>query len=178
MLGNSQSGLETLTKEDLRSSIDNARAEAEAYGTPLFIGEYGIGPNGVNAEKWLQYQAELHDEYYASSALWLWKENSQGSWGLFDKVDDEWQERKTYISWVSRIMAHRIAGELKRLEFSGGVLTLESTDTSSPHLIFIPERFNETVEVTCNEQVIETMRNQNGQVSISCDGILVISPGI
>lgn len=72
--------LATLDKERLRASVENARAEATAWGTPLFVGEFGIGPEQSNYELYLRYQYELQDEYLASSAFWLWKEDSQGGW--------------------------------------------------------------------------------------------------
>ena len=47
-------GLEDVTKADLRPSVEAARAEAEAWATPLFVGEWGIGPDAPNADLWIQ----------------------------------------------------------------------------------------------------------------------------
>ena len=56
--------------EDLRYGIDNARAEADAWGTPLLFGEFGIGPTQPNADAWMAWEQELHDEALASNAFW------------------------------------------------------------------------------------------------------------
>jgi len=59
-------------------------------------------------------EAELHDKYLASDAFWLWKEDSQGAWGLFDHdaTTDAFTERPQVVAWLSRVHAARIAGDV------------------------------------------------------------------
>src|SRR3569623_1184515 len=78
--------LENLTPEALEPSVQAARAEATAWHTPLMIGEYGVGPDQANADLWMGVQHQLHDRYFASDAFWVWKEESQASWGLSVQV--------------------------------------------------------------------------------------------
>ncbi|HEY5945867.1 MAG TPA: cellulase family glycosylhydrolase, partial [Kofleriaceae bacterium] len=52
--------LEQLQPADLEASVAATREEAKAWQTPLVIGEFGIGPNGINADLWMGVQAELH----------------------------------------------------------------------------------------------------------------------
>lgn len=108
----STAALATLTEDDLRPSIDHAHLEAQAWGTPLVIGEFGIGPTATNANAWVGFELDLMDEYFAGSSFWLWKEESQDSWGLFDHdaAAGTWTERASFVAAVSRPHASRIAG--------------------------------------------------------------------
>ena len=60
---------EQLQPGDLEPSVMGARGEAEAWRTPLVIGEYGIGPTAPNADLWMGTQAELHDRYLATYGI-------------------------------------------------------------------------------------------------------------
>lgn len=109
--------LARLTYERLAPSVRGARVEATAWGAPLFIGEFGIAPDAPNAALWLRYQLDAQDETLASSALWLWKEDSQGSWGLFDKRGADFVERPAYIAAVSRPYVQVAGGALRALRY-------------------------------------------------------------
>src|SRR3569623_442317 len=76
--------LQNLDPADLEASVAGTRAEATAWHTPLMIGEYGIGPTAPNADLWMGVEAQLHARYLARDAFWVWKEESQGAWGVFD----------------------------------------------------------------------------------------------
>ncbi len=178
VFGNNPNALENLTKEAMRPSVTGTRDEASAYKTPLFIGEFGIGPNDPNAGNWMRWQAELQDEFLASNAFWLWKEDSQGSWGIYTKVGDNWQERPQIVNWVSRIYPQRIAGSDVSLAFDGTsrVMTL-TTNGSGTHVVYIPEAVADSATATCNGTNIDLVRAPaTGTVDIDCDGELVVSP--
>jgi hypothetical protein len=144
--------LSTITRDELRPSIDNARAEATAWGTPLFIGEFGIGPDATNFDLYLRYQYDLQDEYFASSTFWLWKEESQGLWGLHDRTPDGWSERAAMIAEVSRPYFERISGlpDEHTWDVASSTLTLRThAPVSAPNVLFVPERY-ELASITCN----------------------------
>lgn len=171
---------ETLAPEDLEPSVRGAREEADAWGTPLFIGEYGIGPDYLNADLWIGLENELHDRYLASNAFWVWKEQSQGSWGVFDfdETTGAWTERDQVVRWISRVHAARIAGEVVACEFDheSGALHLETRGARAPHEVYVPERASATFEVRCNGDVIAAVRDAaTGLVSVTCDGALDVS---
>jgi endoglycosylceramidase len=178
VFGNAEDRLANLTKAELRSSVDNARAEATAHGTPLLIGEWGIGPTTTNADLWIQYQNELHDEYLASNAFWLWKEESQGAWGVYERNGDEWVERPQVVGWVSRLHPERIAGDPVSVSYDGAAQTLrlESTDTGGlAHDIYIPERAADSFSVTCDDSpIIGERAAGTGLIAVACDGILEV----
>lgn len=179
-----QNRLATLTKEDLRTSIDNARAEAQAWGTPLFIGEYGIGPTRTNADLWIQYQNELQDEYLASNAFWLWKEESQGRWGLFDYDEGThtWTERPQVRDWVSRVYPQRIAGTVDSLTYDGATDTMTLVSQSSsqaPHVIYVPARISDQLQVRCNGEGPAVARDAaSGTIEVTCSGTLHVGTTI
>ncbi len=161
--------LATLTIDDLRPSIDNARAEAIAWQTPLFIGEFGIGPTATNAILYIRYQLDLQDQYLASSTFWRWKEESQGLWGLFDRTPTGWIERPQMMQAVSRPYAERIAGTPDEMTWNGGLVTLRYHDAvDAPNVLYVPERFIPGA-ASCNGAPVETVVNGRF-VEITCAG--------
>lgn len=177
IFGDQEARLASLTKEELRPSIDNARAEARAWGTPLFIGEFGTGPDTTNADLWIDWQAELQDEYLASNAIWLWKEDSQGSWGVFDKVGDEWVERPQIVRWIARLQPHRIAGSAEQVTYdaAAGTLSITSTGTGGlAHQVYLPAE--STAAVSCNGMAVAATRDPaTGVIEVPCEGALLVS---
>ena len=172
------------TADEYEPSVRAAREEATAWGTPLLIGEFGVGPdNAAPNALWAQTQAQLHDRYFASNAFWVWKEQSQASWGLFDydAATGAWTERPHVIAWVSRIHAARIAGTPRAVESSpaGDALRVEiepGTGTAAPHLVYVPERFAATTRVTCDGAEVAGPREPaTGLVEAACAGVLEVS---
>src|SRR6185503_3918358 len=153
-----------------------AREEATAWKTPLWIGEYGVGPEVDEPhDRWMQAQGQLHERYFASNAFWLWKEGSQGGWGLFDHDDalDTWTERPGVIARVSRIHIARVAGTPASIDASaiGDEIRLELADAiDAPHAVYVPERFAATVHATCDGAALDMMRDAaTGIVELACD---------
>ncbi len=170
--------LANLAPGDLEPSVASARTEAKAWHTPLVIGEYGIGPTQPNADLWMGVEAELHDRYLASDAFWLWKEESQGAWGVYDHgTGDVWTERPQVVAWLSRIHAVRIAGDVKANEYdhTTGALHLEASGT---HEIYIPERFASTFTASCNGTALAATRDgPTGLITVTCAGALDVTTG-
>jgi len=163
------SPLETLDPADLEVSVSGARDEAKAWHTPLLIGEYGIGPTQPNADLWMQTEATLHDRYLASDAFWVWKEDSQSSWGVFDKTADGWTERPQVVAWVSRPHAARIAGTVVSNDYDAAARTLHLvTHGGGEHSIYVPDGYS----VTCNGAA---MSAGTGFVDVACDGALDVA---
>ena len=72
----------------LASSISGARDEADGWKTPLVTTEVGIGSDNPPAGEWLGHFLADADAQLAPWTLWLWKEESQGEWGLYTHNDD------------------------------------------------------------------------------------------
>jgi endoglycosylceramidase len=171
-----QTQLENLDPADLDASVSAARDEATAWHTPLVIGEYGIGPTQPNADLWMGLEAELHDRYLASDAFWLWKEDSQGAWGIYDHADpDTWTERPQIVAWISRVHASRIAGDVvaNTYDHVTGSLHLE-THGGGAHDIYVPSA---SYTIACNGTAISADRDAaTGLVTVACDGMLDVTP--
>jgi endoglycosylceramidase len=136
----------------LRESWAAAREEAAAWGTPLIVGEFGVGPTTPNGFQWLDVAFAAADEQLASTAFWLWKEQSQGIWGLFDPPD--WRDRPAMIAAVSRPYPKAIGGDPRRVAWDGTTLTVELAprgNVSPEHDVFFPRG---TPTVSCAGQKV------------------------
>jgi endoglycosylceramidase len=178
-----QRAFQTATPEILEPSVRAAREEATAFGAPLWIGEFGVGPStDPQHDLWMHTQAQLHDRYFASDAFWLWKEQSQGSWGVFDfdAGTGAWTERPQVVGWLSRMHAVRIGGTPKRLESSvlGDALTLElepGSAVAAPTQIYVPERFRATTHATCDgAEIVFGGDTATGLAGVACAGVLEV----
>jgi endoglycosylceramidase len=171
-----------VSRETLEPSVAAARDEADAWKTPLFIGEFGNGPTADN-DLYMGVQAELHDKYLASNAFWLWKEQSQGRWGLHDFDGTTWTERPVVTRWISRIHAPRIGGDPVRVDYDWETETLEleiraGSATAAPHVVYVPERHAAAFTVTCDGAALTPARDaSSGQIQVACPGVLRVAPG-
>jgi len=179
-----QTAFDTFTPDQLEPSVAAARGEAEAWGTPLFLGEFGVGPGDAQHDLWMATEARLHDRYLASDAFWVWKEQSQGSWGLFDRDDatGAWTERPQVVAWVSRLHAARIGGDPTRVDYDPAAQTLHvelapGSATAAPTLVYVPERLAAGYQVRCDGAAVTAPRDpETGLVSVSCGGMLDVGP--
>ena len=169
----------TFTRETLRVSHANAEREARSWGTPLLIGEWGYDPNGIRAEEYFTTQVELMDEYAESWALWVWKEESQGSWGVHDhdETTGAWSERRAIVDAISRPRPERIAGWPRRFGFDAarGVLEVRyrgDSDVVAPTVVYLPERAPTDLVFECDGAtlVAATRDAATGLVEVPCAG--------
>jgi endoglycosylceramidase len=175
---------EQLSVASLEPSVRGTREEARAWQTPLFIGEFGVGPETPKADLWMGIQNELHDRYLASNAFWLWKEHSQDRWGVhdFDEATGRWSEREQVVRWVSRVHAARIAGEVigNAYDHQADALRLEVRRGSTRgvrHEVYVPERAAGSFRLACDGATVIAPRDPGtGLVAVACDGVLEITP--
>jgi endoglycosylceramidase len=168
------------TRDTLRVSNANAVREAAAWGTPLLITEFGYDPRGTRAQEYLELQGDIQDEFGASAAFWVWKENSQGAWGLFDydMTTGRWTERAAVRRAVTRVMPEAIAGWPEGWRYDRATRRFElryqgSDAVSAPTRIFVPapEDFAASFEVTCDGAVVRAGRSPTtGVVQVPCTG--------
>lgn len=171
---------QTFTIDTLRASHANAAREARSWGTPTIVTEWGYGPSGIRMEDYVSAQADLQDEFGESAALWLWKERSQGSWGLFDydAASGRWTERPAYRRALARVYPEAIAGWPKTWRFDRRARRFEleyegSAMVSAPNVLFVPaaEDFAAMFTVTCDGATVSATRNsETGRVEVPCNG--------
>jgi endoglycosylceramidase len=170
----------TFTRQTLRLSHNNAAREARAWATPTIITEWGYDPNGIRMEDYVDLQSDLHDEFGASAAIWLWKERSQGAWGLFDydASSGRWSERPAFRRAIARVYPEAIAGWPRSWRFDRAARRFEleyegSAAVSAPTVLFVPaaEDFAGSFSVRCDGALVQSARDpQTGRVEVRCNG--------
>jgi endoglycosylceramidase len=129
--------------------LTDTRAEADAWGSALFLGEWGADPKSAASRGYIQFITNSMDAVCAGHAVWLWKEISQGFWGFFDRSDDaaaagtpsEWTLREAFAREAIRPYPLAVPGKLDSLSFDDatGTLTVAFTatggETAGPVLV-------------------------------------------
>lgn len=110
----------------LEPSMVAADREARSWGTPLLIGEFGIGPNEPNALRWIEAEVDLQNRFLAHSAFWVWKEASQGHWGLFDLTESGWKPREAVVKALAAPYPSVVAGKLLSLHFDRTTIVVDA----------------------------------------------------
>jgi endoglycosylceramidase len=172
--------LEQLRREDLEPNVRRATLEAERWNVPMLVGEWGIGPDAPNMDLFVRTMHDLFDERFASATVWLWKEQSQGSWGFFALEEDgSWTERPHVIAAHARVYAERIAGEPVRMHYDASTRRFElrvmgRTD-AAPHVLYVPAppNYGERFTVRCDGRVLDPAPARDaatGRVEVVCGG--------
>jgi endoglycosylceramidase len=159
--------------ELLTSSITSARQEAQSWKTPLVITEFGIGADNSVAGAWLGHFLDDADQELASWTLWLWKEESQGNWGLYThNSDDSWSPRPDMFTAVSRPYAQAIGGDPTAMTWDGTTLTVQFTgrgDVPGTHDLFWSSG---TPTIECDGQVVApaSVDAAGSRYTVTCAG--------
>lgn len=174
----------------LAPNVEAASAEAASFGSPLFVGEWGIGPTATRMGDYAALTYDLFDEHLASAAVWLWKEDSQGSWGFFDHDGQTWIERDAVRRAHARVYAERIAGDPVSMRFdaSSGTFELRVRGRAEgvPHVVYVPAPpdYAGTFVVSCDGAPISPAPRRDpatGRIAVVCNGegehALVVTPG-
>ena len=124
----------------LAGSINGARDEADSWGTPLMITEYGLGSTTPEGPAWIGHAHDDFDAVQASTTWWLWKDPSPGGWGLFEpNPDGSYRERPSMMGALSRPYAQAVGGDLESMSWDGAALTVRfrgRADVPARHDIF------------------------------------------
>jgi hypothetical protein len=135
------SGTDEFSQTTLSTSNTNAIAEAQSWGAPLVITEWGFGPTSTRFDDYVTYQQNLQDQVRASAFFWVWKEISQGNWGFFDDSDGGTTERTAMEQALSRPRLEAAAGELVSVAYDGtATLTVRfngSASVTGPNVVSI-----------------------------------------
>jgi endoglycosylceramidase len=165
--------------DSLASATESARDEARAWATPLLITEWGYDPNGTRADDYYEIQQTLQERTQASSMLWVWKESSQGAWGLYDHAGSTWTLRPSMRRRLARVRPEAIAGVPVRYGYDRAArrFTLELTGdaaVTAPNVLYVPaaEDFAAAWDVTCDGRAITATRDAaTGRIEVPCGGV-------
>ncbi len=166
---------QAMTRETLRRSNENARAEADAWRAPLVITEWGYDPNGIQAGEYVTWQSELQEEYQASSFFWVWKEQSQGFWGChdWDASTGTFSPRAALQKSLARIRPARVAGYPESFSFdrSSGVFELAfagNPRVKADHEIAVAPVLGQPLGAECDGTSVSFESLEHGTISVSC----------
>ncbi len=95
----------------LAPSMMSADAEAAAWGTPLFVTEFGCDQSLPQGALWLSSELDLQDRVLASSTVW--ELSQRGAWGFFASGD---AAHPATAKTVSRTFPRAVAGDLVAVE--------------------------------------------------------------
>ncbi len=177
------SGVNASTYEEwkawLVANYGNMQREAHSWGAALVVGEWGIHPNSPEAEGYIRAQQEAAEELSSGQMLWLWKEDSQGSWGFydFDDVAGSWVVRDSAVQLVGKpyalavpgtLLTHNFDPETKVLSFS---FEAKGGEMGGP-LLYLPESwFGDLPTIVVNGNTVSYERDVTTQrVLLDWDG--------
>ena len=101
-------------KQGLADTFASLLDEADSWGAAVVLGEWGTHPEGEHAQAYIQAIQELTLEHQVGEVFWLWKENCQGFWGLYDYDDSSatWSRREEGFARVATPYAMAVPGRL------------------------------------------------------------------
>lgn len=138
----------------LAPSMTNAVAEAKAWGTPMFVTEFGCDQSQPNGARWLRDELDLQDAALASSTAWAWE---PGAWGIrHDDASNAIVYWPDTIAVVSRPYPRAVAGDL------------ESIERPSPDRMIVHYATNSSVTSAVHE--VSASPDYFSDYSILCDG--------
>ena len=170
-------GWESEDATKIRLSVERAVQEAADHNAPLYVGEFGNDPKTDRGRLWIDITLSLFDEHLISSAIWVYEEWSQGSWGLYDGVGEpnpgRVALREDAVDLLARAYPQAVDGRLVSFAFdaSARTLTVQLADAGpGEHLMAAPGRVYPTgVVAACDGVDVETTPGP-GRVALRCAG--------
>ncbi len=161
----------------IRVSVENAVQEAADHGAPLYVGEFGNDPRLDRGRRWIDITLGLFDTHLISSAIWVYEEWSQGSWGLYDGVGEpdpgRVALREEVVDLLARAYPQAVDGRLVSFEYDVALRTLTvqiAEAGAGVHLLAAPGRvYPAGVLATCDGVDTETTTGP-GRVGLHCTG--------
>ncbi len=169
---------ENLTPADLEPNVTRGANEAASWNVPMLVGEWGVGPDQPNMDLYARTMYELFDDHLASATVWLWKEESQGSWGFFDlNPDGSWTERERVVAAHARVYAERIAGEPTSMRYDMDTqrfeLAYQGRTDAAPHVIYLPPSYPSGFVTRCDGSIVDPPPVRDaatGRIEVVCGG--------
>lgn len=129
-----------LNKDGIRNQIDIRRREAQEFGVPLFIGEYGGDTNTTNFIPFIDDNMDIFDELQASATYYEYGY----AWSTYSILDSQGNE-KEFVDALVRPFPQAVAGKIISFSFEYDTKTFEliasgEPGIKEPTIITIPER--------------------------------------
>ncbi len=126
----------------LTATFDAMVAEGESWGGATVLGEWGQNPDTAGAP-YIHAVRALAEDHAIGEGFWLWKEQSQGNWGLFDaSADGSWKDRTAGMREVATPYAMAVPGRLAKHQFDRATATLTvsfvASGSEAAPLLYLP----------------------------------------
>ena len=160
--------------------MDDNLIHAESLGAPLIYGEWGLNPKLKRDEPYFRAFRKMTDARSIGHAMWLWKESSQDSWGLFDYGKESgFTLNESAAKLVGTPYASVVPGKLAYHHFDENSGKLEIRfilqEGSGEIDLFVPRRwYAEGFQICLNEQALSSnlIRDQGDWVTVAVSGSL------
>ena len=149
--------------EELTYTYDRMMQEKEDWGAALVLGEWGANPRWEGSIPYIRASHRIFNDRLMGQTFWLWKENCQGFWGLYDRNEDEdtWTLNEQAAKEVGQPTVHAVPGVFKSLGFDPETsrLTAEiETGEAGWAQIFLPSRwYSEAPVATLSGESLELL---------------------
>lgn len=152
------------TQEGWINALDDSFSamfdEAASYGAATVLGEWGANPADDSSAPYVDAIFELLERHHMGEAFWLWKENSQGSWGFYD-IDGSghWMRREAGFSRMERPYPLAVPGTLNNFHFDAATRTFSVSFTAkggeAAPLVYLPaSRYPSGIRATLNGKAV------------------------
>jgi endoglycosylceramidase len=153
----SMPGVWTAENDDasiLAPSMAHAALEQAAWGTPMFVTEFGNDVTQPQGLVWMSDELDLQDQYMVSSTAWEF--SGLGSWGFHDANGDE---QPGLAAIMSRTFPRAVAGDLLQIERPaiGDMIVHYRPSTATmglPHEVSLSTAYFTNPTITCDGQPI------------------------
>lgn len=151
----------------LAPSMKAADAERAAWGTPLFVTEFGCDQTLAQGPEWMSAELDLQDRYLASSTAWEF--SGLGSWGFHDANGNE---RPTTTHIMARAFPRAVAGTILSIERprAGDMVVkyqAKKATNGLPHEVSLSAEYVTSPSITCDgKPVAVTMAT--GRATFTC----------
>jgi endoglycosylceramidase len=154
---------------NLRPSMVSAVAEAAAWGTPLFISEYGCDQTTTLGPQWMSHELDLQDEMLASSTAWAWE---PGAWGIRDlDASQSITYKPQTIAVVSRPYPRAVAGDLvaiTRPSHDQMIVRYENAIAAPHEVSASADWFPNGYTITCDGAPAQDVVKSIGRATFTC----------
>jgi endoglycosylceramidase len=151
----------------LAPSMQAADMERAAWGTPLFVTEYGCDVTMPQGQPWLSAELDLQDQWLTSSTAWEF--SGLGSWGFHDNSGIE---RPSLTHIMARMFPRAVAGDLLKIDrpkLGDMIVTYRpSAQTRGlEHEVSLSTEYVTTPKVLCDGQAV-TFTQATGRATFVC----------
>ncbi len=163
----SQNGWQSEDPSLLAPSMAHADQERAAWGTPMFVTEFGCDVSNDKGLKWISAELDLQDQWLASSTAWEF--SGRGAWGFYASGTTE---QTGIAKTIARPYPRAVAGDLVGIERPApGHMTVRwrATDATKglPHEVGMSSDYATAWQVLCDGSPVP-FTQATGRATFTC----------